>query len=190
VVGQVRLIGETRDAAGYYMGDIVLADVSGVPVYLHSDGETLDSTASDSGRYVLSTPCAGTYDVRTWVVPSISESVGPIECTTGECVAPDTLTLDTHGAIVACPNPFTTSTEIRFEIEQSSMVQLVVLGVDLGTVKTIVDGSLEPGRYAYRWSALEENNVRVPLRPYWIVLRVGEEYNYCLAIVADIESPT
>jgi hypothetical protein len=63
-----------------------------------------------------------------------------------------------------------------------------VLGVDLTTIKVVEEAELNSGRYSLRWDGLDEQNVRVPPGPYWIVLRVGEDYSYWLAIVAEQES--
>jgi hypothetical protein len=88
---------------------------------------------------------------------------------------------------VAYPNPFATSTRIGFDIEQSDRVRLVVLGADLSTVMALLDDTLPAGRHTYTWDGHDEQERRLPPGPYWIVLRVGDDYSYRLAIVADTD---
>ena len=60
-----------------------------------------------------------------------------------------------HGAY---PNPFNPQTTIRFDLDASTHVSLSIWDASGRLVDTLVDGSMSPGQYAYRWDAGSRNS--------------------------------
>jgi hypothetical protein len=50
------------------------------------------------------------------------------------------------------PNPFTTETEIRFELKQASSVSIVITDVTGRTIKTLTENNLNPGEQIFKWN--------------------------------------
>lgn len=181
----MRLTGEIRDTQGNYYHDSVLCDVTGVPVYRYADGELIDSSTTHYGDYGFECYEGKAYTLKTWVVPSIVESAGPVTCTRTSCDTPDTLVLSPYGAISSYPNPFVVSASIEFGIEETSAIRLTVRGVGGEILKTLAESESPAGQHTIRWDGLDDKEVRVPAGPYWAVLRIGDEYRYTLVLVAD-----
>ncbi len=55
------------------------------------------------------------------------------------------------------PNPFNPTTTIRYQLDRSGPVRLVVLDVKGRIVKTLVDGSRDAGWYSVRWNGTDEH---------------------------------
>jgi hypothetical protein len=59
------------------------------------------------------------------------------------------------------PNPFNPTTQIRFELPLTSMVDLKIYDILGREIKTLVKGELNPGTYAYEWDG--RNNFGTPV---------------------------
>lgn len=180
----MRLTGEIRDLEDNYLGDRHLIDVRGVRIYIYSEGELADSAETNYGEYVFECVDGGIYTVETWVVPSITESAGPVSCIGRSCETPDTLVLEKYGDISLYPNPFEASSSVKFDLVETSATELTVRTVTGEIVRTLRDGVSEAGRHAIRWDGLNDEGAQVPAGAYWIVLRVEDEYRYTLALLS------
>jgi hypothetical protein len=60
-----------------------------------------------------------------------------------------------HGAY---PNPFNPQTTIRFDLDAATHVSLSIWDASGRMVDTLVDGSMSPGQYSYRWDASARNS--------------------------------
>jgi hypothetical protein len=186
-VGQVRLAAEVRDPDNVYYGATLLDEATGVRVYLYGDGVLLDSCSTDLGSYGFLISDQGVYSLRTWVVPALVETAGPVTCTATSCETPDTLMLGKYGEISFYPNPFMVAARVAFDLTESIEVLLTVRGIGGQTVRTIGHGAMPPGRHTIQWDGTDDEGARVPAGPYWIVLSAGDEYRYILALVEELE---
>jgi hypothetical protein len=188
-VGQVRLIGEIRDEAGYYLGDRLLYEANGVAVFRYSDNNLIDSCSTDYGLYGFEVPDPDTYTLKTWVVPTVVESVGPVTCEARSCEIPDTLVLAGHGVIHTYPNPFVPSdggmTSISFVLEEAGPIQVSVLGVDRRPLRDLAEGSHPAGTHVLSWDGRDDQGAILPPGPYWVVLRTGGAYRYVLTLIEE-----
>lgn len=73
------------------------------------------------------------------------------------------------------PNPFNPTTQIQFELNQPSDVQLKIYNVTGQLVKTLVNKELGAGKHAYQWSATNEMGRTVSSGVYIYQLKTGEQ---------------
>jgi hypothetical protein len=65
------------------------------------------------------------------------------------------------------PNPFLSTTRIRFDLAAPGKVSLKIYNVQGQLVRTLVDGILEPGRYGYDWRGVNDGERRVAPGQYF-----------------------
>jgi hypothetical protein len=68
------------------------------------------------------------------------------------------------------PNPFNPRTVVAYEVPQSSEVAIRVYDVAGKLVRTLVDGSVEPGRYAVTWDGTSDGGESVGSGVYFCVM--------------------
>lgn len=73
----------------------------------------------------------------------------------------------------ATPNPFNPRTTVRFELESSAAVSLVVYDLRGRRVRTMVDSTLERGPHDIRWNGTDDQGRPVSSGNYRAVLRVN-----------------
>ena len=129
----------------------------------------------------------GTYTIKTWVVPAVVKTVGPIACGAHSCDTTDTLVLGKHEALSSYPNPFAVSTAVEFDLEESSSIQLTVMDIGGQIMRTLAEGLSPAGQHTIQWDGRDDQGVILPPGPYWIVLRIGGDYRYVLALIADTD---
>lgn len=71
------------------------------------------------------------------------------------------------------PNPFNPTTQIRFELRESSNVQLRVFDAAGRLVRVLVDAKIEAGRHAIGWDGLNESQKAVASGIYFYRLDAG-----------------
>jgi hypothetical protein len=65
------------------------------------------------------------------------------------------------------PNPFTELTRIRYHLAKRGDVSLKIYNVSGQLVRTVVDGSLDPGRYTFDWDCRNDRSRRVAPGAYF-----------------------
>jgi subtilase family serine protease len=65
------------------------------------------------------------------------------------------------------PNPFMSSTRIRFDLAAPGKVSLKIYSVQGQLVKTLVDETLKPGRYSFDWRGVNDEERRVAPGQYF-----------------------
>lgn len=68
------------------------------------------------------------------------------------------------------PNPFSTSTNIEYEVYNSGYVQLMIYNQLGESVRIVVDGEMKAGEYKFNWDARH-----LPAGVYFCVLKTNEE---------------
>ena len=73
------------------------------------------------------------------------------------------------------PNPFNSSTQIRFTLSHPENVNLSIYNCIGEKVKTICDSHLAGGKYNYTWNGIDETGKAITTGVYFIRLRVEAE---------------
>ncbi|MBI2501696.1 MAG: T9SS type A sorting domain-containing protein [Candidatus Latescibacteria bacterium] len=73
------------------------------------------------------------------------------------------------------PNPFNSSTVIRFELPQSGEVELAVYNLAGQKVATLLEGRREAGAYTLRWDGKDDSGKELASGVYLYRLRAGEQ---------------
>lgn len=71
------------------------------------------------------------------------------------------------------PNPFERSTQIRFELPQTSRVQIEVFDAQGRRVRNLADRSFEPGVHSLEWDGADASGRRVGPGVYLVRMRAG-----------------
>jgi len=71
------------------------------------------------------------------------------------------------------PNPFNSSTTIRYRIEEPGRVRLEVFDVQGQKVKTLADGYVGPGAYQVEWDGMDASGKSVATGVYLVRLQKG-----------------
>ena len=71
------------------------------------------------------------------------------------------------------PNPFNSSTQIRFELPNTSLVSLIVYNLLGKEVTVLLNQELPSGSYTINWEARDEKNYSLPSGIYFIKLSAG-----------------
>lgn len=69
------------------------------------------------------------------------------------------------------PNPFTSSTTIRFSVDRAARVRLVVLDAAGRLVRVLRDDALAPGTHAESWDGRDARGIAVPSGSYYVSIR-------------------
>jgi flagellar hook assembly protein FlgD len=68
------------------------------------------------------------------------------------------------------PNPFNPKTVVAYEVPQTAAVEIRVYDVTGRAVRTLVDGTVEPGRYAVTWDGRNDAGEAVGSGVYFCVM--------------------
>ncbi|MBI5171027.1 MAG: Ig-like domain-containing protein [Candidatus Eisenbacteria bacterium] len=74
----------------------------------------------------------------------------------------------------SAPNPVRTGCRIPFALPSRARVQLAIYGVDGRCVRTLVDGTMEPGRHDVTWDGRDDRGAGVDAGIYFVRLAAGE----------------
>jgi hypothetical protein len=108
-------------------------------------GTTYDAASGDPHAYLL------TNDLVTTSVDEVRRQLPPLH-------------------ISAAPNPFATSTQVVYELYETSPVELSVYDVAGRRVATLVRGSQTPGRYVVSWEGMDAAGKPVVSGVYFVQL--------------------
>ena len=71
------------------------------------------------------------------------------------------------------PNPFATSTQLRYELTESSRVTLTIYNLLGRKVRVLIDADQAPGRYSKLWNGTDGAGRTVPSGVYFYRLKAG-----------------
>ena len=71
------------------------------------------------------------------------------------------------------PNPFNTTTQLRFHLNQAAAVRLAIYNVQGQRVRTLVDAPLHAGAHQMQWDGRDERGHSVATGPYFARFRIG-----------------
>jgi hypothetical protein len=73
------------------------------------------------------------------------------------------------------PNPFNSSTNIRFELPEPGHLTLTVFDMLGRTVSTLIDSEYQAGQHSIRWDGTGPQGLTVASGRYFVQAKVGEE---------------
>ena len=71
------------------------------------------------------------------------------------------------------PNPFNTTTYLRFYLRRTALVHLAIYNVQGQRVRTLVDASLDAGVHRTRWDGRDERDRSVAAGLYFVRFRIA-----------------
>ena len=74
----------------------------------------------------------------------------------------------------AKPNPFRTTTTIRYSLSDKAKVSLLVYDITGRLVTTLVNGNINPGIYSINWNGRNERNQQVSTGVYFYQLKTKD----------------
>lgn len=149
--GRVSLTGYLVNAAGTFAGTRVVDDADGVAVELLLGNQVVGRTRTVKGVYAFGNLAAGGYVARSRVGNAIAGHTVPLVVTDTDLFAGDTLRLASVGDIYPVPNPFTSGTVLYFDLPDSEMVDVEILGMAGDTVKTLLRAPRPAGLNQVAW---------------------------------------
>ena len=72
------------------------------------------------------------------------------------------------------PNPFNTTTQLRFHLNRDSFVHLAIYNLQGQRIRTLVDAPLHPGIHQTHWDGHDERDHSVATGPYFAHFRIGQ----------------
>ena len=178
--GRVRLVSALRDDAGDSTDTQRIEDADSVRVYLYLGSSLKDSTRTTAGGYRFSGLSGGAYSVATTLWGGIGDTVS-IPSLTSDAVL-DTLVLPSSASMIAFPNPFSTTTAIRFPMPAASAVEMIAQRPSGLIVSPLIQQALPAGYHQLRWDGTDAASNPVPPGPYWILFRAGADWRARLVI--------
>ncbi len=112
--------------------------------------------------YVLSNPYASSPTYSITPVVAIDDDITP---------AASTVLIGNN------PNPFSTSTDIRYSIKENTPVRLEIFNAKGQKVRTLVDASRTAGTYSEAWNGLDDKGLPVSNGIYLYRLSAGEQHS-------------
>lgn len=192
--GAVRVVGELRDASGIVLADSTIDDADGIPVRLELQTRAApDSTTTSGGRFEFAGLPPGSYQASSWVDEGASVSTGWFTLDDQDLEFPDVIELGPLGVgsgatFEGCsPNPFSTSTDLRYTVSDAGPVLVVVRDLGLFVVATLVDATGPAGPHTVQWNGMTDAGV-APAGPYWICATMGGQ-TYADLVFKDDSPP-
>ncbi|MYC72625.1 MAG: hypothetical protein F4X17_18155 [Gemmatimonadetes bacterium] len=71
------------------------------------------------------------------------------------------------------PNPFNTTTQLRFHLDQAASVRLAIYNIQGQLVRTLVDAPLHAGAHQMQWDGQDERGHSAATGPYFVRFRIG-----------------
>jgi hypothetical protein len=147
-----------------------------IALYPPSGGGALVSTTADnvsvpltvSGTYTIVIEDSGIDQTGNYTVTLNLVSAGGTDSPAAD--RPLTTAL-----LPAFPSPFQHSTQLEFGIATPSSVQLRVFDVTGALVRTLVDRTLERGRYPMHWDGRDDRGARVSSGVYYVRFEAGRD---------------
>ena len=184
-------------APGSYVVLFGGGDPSGFTVPVYTDNGTIGDGLSDSGEaiflidktgYVVTSVSLSSWPddqsiVRTSAdsafVPHKTASATEIPFSPGRAIATTSESAVKIPAMVSAtslqvwPNPFNTTTHLRFHLSQAAAVHLVIYNVQGQRVRTLVDAPLDAGEHRMQWDGRDERGHVAATGPYFARFRIA-----------------
>lgn len=168
--GRVSLVGHLVGADGAFTGTQVVNDADGITVELLSGNQVVGRTRTVKGVYSFGNLAAGGYVARSRVGNAIHDQTVPLVLTDTDLFSGDTIQLPSVGDLIPAPNPFTAETTVYFELPDSELVDVEILGMAGDTVKTLLRAGRRAGLNQVRWDGTDRKGALSAAPLVWITL--------------------
>ena len=147
---------------------IYLIDKTGVIVarVAHDDwpdDQSIVRIPSDSDTFVPHTTASPTQALFS---PGRATEIPPESAAKAPAIGSDT-------SLQVWPNPFNTTTHLRFHLNQAAFVHVAIYNVQGQRVRTLVDAPLHAGVHQMQWDGRDERGHSVATGPYFARLRIA-----------------
>jgi hypothetical protein len=174
IAGRVVLVGTLFNEAGYPIGERRREYVSGIRVFLSSEGRAVDSTRTHAGAFLFENLAAGTYAVAAGRRPVPWTSRDSIGVVTGRVHLLQPLVLGPTGPLVAYPSPFVCGESIAIDVKTRGAGSILVSAFDLTLQEQVwgarFDSGGGHGTTVFHWYCDGPSGSAGP-GAYWIELR-------------------
>ena len=173
LAGRVRLVGALRNDTGDSTDTQRVENADSVRVYLYQGASLKDSTRTVAGGYTFSGLSGGSYSTATYLWGGIGDTVSVTGLASDAAL--DTLVLQSSPTMIAFPNPFSTTTAIRYPLASNSTVEMVAWKPSGLNVRTLIQQLLPAGYFQYLWDGTDGVSNPLPPGPYWILFKAGTD---------------
>ncbi len=164
--GTVRIEFELASDGGDMTANLYRLESDGVTRTLVNEGPIFGA----GGHVIIDSPPAGDtpliYELRE-VIQGAEYAIGRIQVLRGASLPPAVVLAQNE------PNPFRSSTLIRFSVPRAASVRLSVLDATGRLVRLLRDGQFAPGSYSELWDGLDSEGRVVPSGSYFVSANGG-----------------
>ncbi|MCD4697747.1 MAG: T9SS type A sorting domain-containing protein [Bacteroidales bacterium] len=141
-----------KDMEGTWIGELVIGDAAGTEVFLKS-GDYL---------HFLYRRKPDEDNLNIYYTRRLADTI--------TSASPDKFSIKKWGIF---PNPFSSSTNIEFEVNKPGFTTLKVYSFRGDIIRTLIEGNKPEGKYKYCWDGKDNNGDKMSAGVYLIRLQVG-----------------
>ena len=175
ITGHLRLTGFLVDRNGAYAGTRVLGDAGGVTVELLHGSAVVGRTTTVDGIYRFSGLRPGDYVARSRVVGDIGDQTNPLVIAVSDVSSADTLRLVSRGDLLPVPNPFVDTTQVYFDVPDTTWVDVRILDVGGHAVQSLLSLEVHPAYHAVFWNGRDQGGRPVGDGLFWVTYVAGQD---------------
>lgn len=147
----------------------------GVQAVATTDATHLDLAKGESIRLDFTGPAPGVVLARSYFLSFRAAYTPPTGAWSARAQRVDSTPSPTSFALQQSqPNPFGRTTQIHFDISRRTLVRLEIFDAQGRRTRTLVNRTLEPGRFTESWDGRDEAGNRVSPGVYMYTLSAGE----------------
>ena len=188
ITGHLRLTGFFVDDNGAHAGTRVLGDADGVAVELLRGSEVVGRTTTVGGVYRFSGLRPGGYVARSRVIGSIGDQTSPLVIAVSDISSADTLRLVSRGDLLPVPNPFADTTQVYFNVPDTTRVDVRILDTAGHDVQSLLALEVLPANHAVFWNGRDQAGHPVAAGLYWVTYVAGHDVRAHLLFKAGTSS--
>ena len=176
LTGKVRLTGYLVNEDGTHGGTRVVDDASGVPVELLHGNKVVGRTTTVDGTYRFTGLAPGDYVARSRIVGNVGDDTVPLVIASTDITSGDPLNVASSGDLLLAPNPMVDTVQVHFGVPVAAMVEIKVVDMAGGTVRTLLASGTAEGRWVVLWGGIDERGQPAQATMYWVTYTAGSDY--------------
>ncbi len=168
--GSVRLVGYDVAESGLVTATRAIDDADSVAVELVRGSTLVGRTFTTNGTYQFGGLEPGSYATRVVVANDFVVRSADLVLADADVAVPR-LVVASRGDLLPSPNPMLAyGTVIYFQLDQTAPITLRVARQDGTPVRTLMEGTLQPGLKSASWGAIDVAGHPAPGSLYWVLL--------------------